>query len=208
MPYFIDVILPIPLDKEFTYGINQNEATYLKPGMRVAVQFGKSKVYAALVVKVHQTAPLVYEAKEIEHILDEFPIVTTKQLELWTWIAQYYMCTRGEVMRAALPSAFLLESETIILKNDTVIIDESTLKDDEFLVYEALQYQSLLRIQEVMSIVSKKNVLPVIKRLLEKNVITVQEEIYEQYKPKIVRYIKLHKDYVQEERLKVVLLRL
>ncbi len=205
MPYFIDVILPIPLDKEFTYGINQNEATYLKPGMRVAVQFGKSKVYAALVVKVHQTAPLVYEAKEIEHILDEFPIVTTKQLELWTWIAQYYMCTRGEVMRAALPSAFLLESETIILKNDTVIIDESTLKDDEFLVYEALQYQSLLRIQEVMSIVSKKNVLPVIKRLLEKNVITVQEEIYEQYKPKIVRYIKLHKDYVQEERLKVLL---
>ncbi len=205
MSYFIDVILPIPLDKEFTYSINQNEAAFLKPGMRVAVQFGKSKVYAALVTNVHQTAPSIYEAKEIEHILDESPIVTQDQLELWSWMAQYYMCTRGEVMRAALPSAFLLESETIILRNDETSVDESLLKDDEFLVYEALQYQSLLRIQEIMNIVSKKHVLPVIKRLIEKNVITVQEEIYEQYKPKIVRYVKLHSIYMQEEALRSLL---
>ncbi len=205
MPYFIDVILPIPLDKEFTYGINKNEAAYLQPGMRVAVQFGKSKVYTALVAKVHQNPPLVYEAKEIEHILDETPIITSEQLKLWSWIAQYYMCTKGEVMRAALPSAFLLESETIILKNDQTAIDESILKDDEFLIYEALQHQSLLRIQEVMNIVSKKNVLPVIKRLIDKEVIVVQEEIYEQYKPKIVRYIKLHQDFYKEEALRSLL---
>ncbi|MBQ0733022.1 replication restart helicase PriA [Aquimarina celericrescens] len=205
MPYFIDVILPIPLDKEFTYGINKNEAAYLQPGMRVAVQFGKSKVYTALVAKVHQNPPLVYEAKEIEHILDETPIITSEQLKLWSWIAQYYMCTKGEVMRAALPSAFLLESETIILKNDQTVIDESILKDDEFLIYEALQHQSLLRIQEVMNIVSKKNVLPVIKRLIDKEVIVVQEEIYEQYKPKIVRYIKLHQDFYKEEALRSLL---
>ncbi|MEW7291717.1 replication restart helicase PriA [Aquimarina sp. 2304DJ70-9] len=205
MPYFIDVILPIPLDKEFTYSINENEAVFLKPGMRVAVQFGKSKIYAALVTRVHQNPPQVYEAKEIEHILDESPIVTNEQLELWSWISKYYMCTRGELMRAALPSAFLLESETIILKNEKVAIDESLLKDDEFLIYEALQYQSLLRIQEVMNIVSKKSVLPVIKRLLEKEVITVQEEIYEQYKPKLVRYVKLSPNYVSEESLKSLL---
>ncbi|MBQ4822511.1 primosomal protein N' [Aquimarina sp. MMG016] len=205
MAYFINVILPIPLDKEFTYSINKSEAAFLKPGMRVAVQFGKSKIYAALVVAVHQNPPQVYEAKEIEHILDESPIVTKHQLQLWSWIADYYMCTRGEVMRAALPSAFLLESETIILKNDQVSIDDSLLKDDEFLIYEALQHQSLLRIQEVMNIVSKKNVLPVIKRLLEKEIITVQEEIYEQYKPKVVRYIKLHPDYIAEEALRALL---
>ncbi len=205
MPYFIDVILPVPLDKEFTYSINENEAAFLKPGMRVAVQFGKSKVYAALVSKVHQNPPQVYEAKEIEHILDETPIVTKNQLELWSWISQYYMCTKGEVMRAALPSAFLLESETIILKNDKTTVDESLLKDDEFLIFEALQHQSLLRIQEIMNIVSKKNVLPVIKRLIEKKVINVQEEIYEQYKPKIVRYVKLHPDYGKEEALRLLL---
>lgn len=205
MSYFINVILPIPLDKEFTYSVNKNEAAFLKPGMRVAVQFGKSKVYAALVTKVHQTSPLVYEAKEIEHILDEYPIVTQNQLELWSWISSYYICTKGEVMRAALPGAFLLESETIILKNEKSSCDESLLKDDEFLIYEALQYQSLLRIQEVMDIIGKKNVLPVIKRLIEKEVITVQEEIYEQYKPKIVRYLRLNKEYNKEEALRGLL---
>lgn len=205
MSYFIDVILPIPLDKEFTYAVNKSEAVFLKPGMRVAVQFGKSKIYAALVTRIHQDPPQRYEAKEIEHILDENPIVTHQQLELWSWISKYYMCAKGEVMRAALPSAFLLESETIILKNDKASVDESLLKDDEFLIYEALQYQSLLRIQEVMNIVGKKNVLPVIKRLIEKEVITVQEEIYEQYKPKIVRYIKLHPDYAKEEELRSLL---
>ncbi len=205
MPYFIDVILPIPLDKEFTYRINENEAGFIRPGMRVAVQFGKTKVYAALVTTVHQNPPMVYEAKEIEHILDENPIVTDHQLQLWSWIAKYYMCTKGEVMRAALPSAFLLESETIIQKSENNTIDETSLKDDEFLLFEALQYQSLLRIQEVMDILGKKNVLPVIKRLLEKNIITVQEQIYEQYKPKLVRFIKLSPDYAQEEALKTLL---
>lgn len=205
MSYFINVILPIPLDKEFTYSINKDEAGFLKPGMRVAVQFGKSKVYAALVTKVHQTPPLVYEAKEIEHILDESPIVTSNQLQLWSWISDYYLSTKGEVMRAALPGAFLLESETIIHKNESSGFEESLLRDDEFLIYEALQYQSLLRIQEVMDIVGKKNVLPVIKRLLEKGVIIVQEEIYEQYKPKMVRYIRLNVEYAKEESLRDLL---
>ncbi|GAA3508161.1 primosomal protein N' [Aquimarina addita] len=205
MSYFIDVILPIPLEKEFTYSVNKDEFVFLKPGMRVAVQFGKSKVYAALVTKIHQVAPLVYEAKEIEHILDESPIVTSHQLELWSWIATYYMCSKGEVMRAALPSAFLLESETIILKNDKITVDESILKDDEFLIYEALQHQSLLRIQEIMNITGKKTVLPIIKRLLEKEIIVVQEEIYEQYKPKIVRYVKLHAEYTKEQALQSLL---
>lgn len=201
MSYFIDVILPIPLEKEFTYSVNQNEFIFLKPGMRVAVQFGKSKVYAALVTKIHQVAPMVYEAKEIEHILDEIPIVTSHQLTLWSWIASYYMCTKGEVMRAALPSAFLLESETIVVRNNAIAIDENILKDDEFLIYEALQHQSLLRIQEIMDIVGKKTVLPIIKRLIEKQVITVEEEIYEQYKPKIVRYVRLHPEYAKENAL-------
>ncbi|MEW7278212.1 primosomal protein N' [Aquimarina sp. 2201CG1-2-11] len=205
MAYFINVILPIPLNKEFTYSINKNEAAFIRPGMRVAVQFGKSKIYAAVVTTVHQTPPVVYEAKEIEHILDETPIVTMHQLELWSWIAKYYMCTMGEVMRAALPGAFLLESETLIHKNEKSVIDESLLKDDEFLIYEALQYQSLFRIQEIMDITGKKNVLPVVKRLLEKEVITVQEEIYEQYKPKIVRYVRLHSKYKDEESLRTLL---
>ena len=205
MAYFIDVILPIPLQRLFTYSITEAEAQFLQPGMRVAVPFGKSKVYTALVYKIHQEAPEIYEAKDIQQILDEEPIVTKQQLQHWEWIASYYMASLGEVFRSAVPSAFLLESETIISKHEDGNVDESQLKDDEFLIFEALQHQSLLKIQEISSILGKKNVLPVLKRLIDKEVIQVYEEIYEQYKPKLVRYVKLHTNYATEESLQELL---
>ncbi|WP_298894632.1 primosomal protein N' [uncultured Psychroserpens sp.] len=205
MNYFINVILPIPLEKSFTYAITKAEANFLKPGIRVSVPFGKTKIYTALVIDIHNNAPLTYEAKDIHQILDEAPIVTQKQLEHWKWIASYYMCTLGDVMRAALPSAFILESETIISKNDTTVINDADLRDDEFVIYEALHHQSSLKIQDLMSILDKKNVLPVIKRLLDKNAISVQEEIYEKYKPKLVRYVKLGASYTSENALQELL---
>lgn len=201
MVYFVDVILPIPIEKLFTYKITQHEATFLKPGMRVAVPFGKSKIYTALVNAVHSHAPQTYEAKEIHQILDEVPIVLPEQLKLWQWIAGYYLCTMGDVMRAALPGAFLLESETIIKRSLKTNIDEAKLKDDEFLVYEALQHQSSLSIHEITTILDQKSVLPTIKRLLDKNIIVLQEELYEKYIPKIVRYVKLHPKYASEKAL-------
>jgi primosomal protein N' (replication factor Y) len=205
MAYFIDVILPIPLQRLFTYSITTAEAQFLQQGMRVAVPFGKTKVYTALVHTVHQQPPETYEAKEIHQILDEHPIITKPQLNHWQWIADYYMASLGEVFRSAVPSAFLLESETIIAKYEDAEVDESQLKDDEFLIFEALQHQSLLKIQEISSILGKKNVLPVLKRLIDKKVIQVYEEIYEQYKPKMVRYVKMHSNYASEEKLQVLL---
>lgn len=199
MLHFIDVILPIPVKNDFTYRISEAEAAFIKQGMRVAVPFGKTKVYAAIVIKVHTTVPTVYQAKEIEHILDEEPLVTQQQLRLWSWMASYYMCTKGEVMRAALPSAFLLESETIIQRKEDAVIDETSLKDDEFLIYEALQHHSLLKVQEVMEILGKRTVLPVIKSLLEKDYLTVKEEIYEQYIPKYVKYVRIENGYREEQ---------
>lgn len=205
MNYFINVILPIPLEKSFTYAITKAEADFLKPGIRVSVPFGKTKIYTALVLEIHNQAPLAYEAKDIHQILDETPLVTQAQLQHWKWMSSYYMCTLGEVMRAALPSAFILESETIISKNDDLIINDEDLKDDEFVIYEALHHQSSLKIQDLMSILDKKNVLPVIKRLLDKNAILVQEEIYEKYKPKLVRYVKLNVNYSSEKALQNLL---
>lgn len=202
---FINVILPIPLEKSFTYAITQAEADFLKPGMRVSVPFGKSKIYTALVLTIHNQAPLVYEAKDIHQILDDSPIVTDVQLQHWQWIAKYYMCTLGDVMRAALPNAFILESETVISKIESTKVNDEHLKDDEFIVYEALHHQSSLKIQDLMAILDKKNVLPVIKRLLEKEVISVQEEIYEKYKPKLVRYVKLSSAYASENALQQLL---
>ena len=203
--HFIDVILPIPLEKRFTYSITQAESEFLTIGMRVSIPFGKTKIYTGIVAAIHQTAPVIYEAKEIHQILDEQPIVTLKQLQLWQWIAKYYMSTEGEVMRAALPNAFLLESETIISKNNALELNENDLKDDEYLIYEALQHQSSLKIQDISNILDKKNVLPVVKRLVEKEAIILNEEIYDKYKPKYVRYVKLTDAYNSQEALNQLL---
>ena len=205
MLHYIDVILPIPLEKLFTYSITEAESQFLKIGMRVAVPFGKTKIYTAIVVNIHTTKPLLYEAKEIHQILDETPVVLEQQLKFWTWISSYYMCTMGDVMRAALPSAFMLESETFITKNETSLIETSNLSNEEYLVVEALQHQSTLKIQELASILNKKNVLPVIKKLVEKEVVKLDEEIYEKYKPKLVRYVKLHSNYLKDDKLKLIL---
>ncbi|MDC8000413.1 primosomal protein N' [Aequorivita todarodis] len=203
--YFIDAILPIPLKQTFTYSVNRDEAAFLKPGMRVAIPFGKSKVYTGIVYQVHDQPPVGYETKSIDHILDEEPIITSFQLKHWEWLATYYMCSLGEVIKAALPSAFLLESETIIKLSTEKDWDEKSLTDEEFLVFEALQHQSSLHINDVRSILDKRNVVSVIKKLFEKGIVEVEETVYEQYTPKLKRYIKLSQQYTSEEKLRDLL---
>lgn len=198
---FIDVILPIPLQKLFTYGITHAEYDFLKRGMRVAVPFGKTKIYTAIVYNLHYEKPKHYEVKDIHQILDEQPIITENQLEFWLWISNYYMCTLGDVLRAALPSAFLLESETEIKLCPQNKIKDTDLKDEEFLVFEALNYQSSLKVDEVCTILDKKHVLPILKKMLEKGVIIIEEKIYSKYKPKQVRYVKVADKYSTQSQL-------
>jgi len=203
-PFFIDVVLPIPIQKAYTYAVTEQEAAFLKKGMRVAVSFGSNSIYTAIVLEIHQNAPMLYEAKEIHQILDESPIVSEIQLKHWEWIATYYMCYLGEVFRAALPSALLLESETVIYKNQA-FDDESLLNDEEFLIFEALQHQSQITIQQVSDILGKKKVMPVINQLIKKSVIYIKEEIYEQYKPKLEKYVRLHTQYSDDQSLQKLL---
>ena len=201
MSFFVEVIIPLSLPKTFTYKVSEAKFQYIQKGMRIAVPFGKNKIYTALAVDLHQNAPTLYEAKEIHQILDEQPIVNEFQINHWFWIASYYMCNIGDVYRGALPSALLLESETIISQQKDTVINESELSDDEFLIYEALQHQSSLKVQNIMDILNKKSVLPVIQKLIHKNIITLEEEIQEVYKPKLTRYIRLHPHYQSEENL-------
>ncbi len=193
--YFVEVILPLSLAKTFTYEVSEAEFHFVKKGMRVVVPFGKSKMYTALIIDKHQNAPSLYEAKEIDQLLDEKPIVTETQIAHWQWIADYYMCAIGDVYRGAMPSALLLESETIISRKPFIEVDKSALSDEEFLIYEALQQQSSLRIQDIAAILNKKNIFPFIQKLVNKEVLVLQEEVKEQYKPKLVRYIRLHTKY-------------
>ncbi|WP_374504828.1 primosomal protein N' [Flavobacterium sp.] len=193
--YFVEVILPLSLAKTFTYKVSEAEFHFVKSGMRVVVPFGKSKMYTALIIDKHQNEPSLYEAKEIDQILDEKPIVTEFQIAHWQWIASYYMCAIGDVYRGAMPSALLLESETIISQKQSVVIDESLLSDEEFLIYQALQQQSSLRIQDITAILNKKNIFPVVQKLINKNILVLHEEVQELYKPKLVRYVRLHSQY-------------
>src|SRR5690606_26442695 len=169
MPFFIEVILPLSLPKPFTYAINEAEYGFIKKGMRVAVPFGRNKIYTGLVTDLHQNPPQLYQAKEIHQILDDFPIVTETQLKHWDWIASYYMCNIGDVYKSAMPSGFLLESETLITSKKDFDVSDIQLSDDEYLVYEALQKQSALKVQEVSAILNKKATLPVINKLIAKN---------------------------------------
>lgn len=196
--------MPIPIQKTFTYSVSEDEFNFLKKGMRVAVSFGSDKIYTAIVFELHNNEPQLYEAKEIYQILDTIPIVNELQLNHWQWISSYYMCSLGDVYRAALPSAFLLESETLLSKNQT-FDNESLLTDDEFLIFEALQHQSYLTVYQVADILGKKKVLPTINNLLKKSVISVKETIYEQYKPKLIKYVRLHKQYAQEHSLELLM---
>jgi len=205
MPFFAEVILPLSLAKTFTYRVSETEYNYIKKGMRVAVPFGKSKIYTALVIDTHQNQPTLYDAKEIHQILDEKPIVTEVQIAHWQWIASYYMCAIGDVYRGAMPSALLLESETTITQKTDVFVDESLLSDDEYLIYQALQQQSSLKIQDIIAILNKKNIFPVIQKLIDKNVLVLQEEMQESYKPKLIRYIRLHAKYESNQGLSELL---
>ena len=201
MLYFIEVVLPLAVSKTFTYQVSEAEFHYIQIGMRVAVPFGKTKIYTALVLDKNNTPPQLYEAKEIHQILDEKPVVNLFQIEHWKWISSYYMCSLGEVFRSALPSGYILESETIISAKENAEIDSNELKDDEYLILEALKSQSSITVQEVIKILGKKTVFPIINRLLAKGALVLQEEISEQYKPKLVRYIRLQEEFLQQERL-------
>ena len=205
MQFFVEVILPLSLAKTFTYSISEAESNYIKKGMRVAVPFGKSKIYTALVIELHQNAPALYEAKEIHQILDEKPLVTEIQIAHWQWIASYYMCAIGDVYRGAIPSALLLESETVISQKQDVFVDESQLSDDEYLIYQALQQQSSLKVQDIIAILNKKNIFPILQKLIDKNILVLQEEMLENYKPKLVRYVRLNAKFDSNEGLGALL---
>ncbi len=196
---FADIILPLSVGRTFTYSVTDAEAQLLEPGMRVAVPFGKSKFYTGLVKRVHDQAPELYEAKPVGQILDDRPLVTPVQLKHWQWIADYYMCSLGDVYRGAMPSAFLLESETVIRLNPDADLGELT--DDQYLLYEALTQQSHLRISEAMSVTGRKNVIPVVRAMIDAGLVTLEEEINQAYKPKMVRYVRLAHGFESDEGL-------
>lgn len=200
MHYFVDVILPLPLPKPYTYWVEAEEFHFLQPGHRVVVPFGKNKLHTAVVLQKHKVAPQTYTPKTIELILDETPLVTLKQIEFWLWMSDYYLCTMGDILRAALPNAFLLSSETVFQKNTAMDLDTHILSDDAFLVWEALDKRSLT-LEEIQTILDRKKVHPILQEMLEKGWISTFQKIEEKYKPKRIRCVRLSSEHKTDEAL-------
>ncbi len=195
---FADVVLPLAVPRPYTYAIAATQQKLAKIGMRVVVPLGKRKLYTGIICTIHDQQP-AYETKEISDFLDEFPIVYEEQLLFWEWLRSYYMCTLGEVMNAAIPVGLKLESETKIRRNLSTEIDWSTLKDEEYLLLEALEFQTEISIAEAGKILQLQNPLRIIKHMLERDFIVLEEEVKDVAKPKMHAVLFLAKDFSQEE---------
>jgi primosomal protein N' (replication factor Y) len=199
-----EVILPLAIPKTYTYTVPDHLQTKAKIGCRAEVVFGKNKKYAGIIKLISFQKP-AYETKEILNIIDEEPIIYPQQLQLWHWISEYYMCSEGEVMTAALPTHLKLSSETIIIFNEEYGVDFFDLDNEEFLVAEALLIKKELRLPEVQQILDVNHVYPLIKKLIEKKVCYVWEAFNEKYKQKKENFVILNPDFNNEEKLNELL---
>ena len=194
---FVDVLLPLRLSGTYTYRIPQEYNDAVAVGQRVVVQFGAKRLYSALVRRVHGQAPAV-EAKYILSILDKSPIVCERQFELWEWIAQYYMCTPGEVMAVALPSSLRLASESYIAMHPDFSGNYGDLTPQEAKIVDALNTLQVVSVNQVSTITGSQKVMPVLKTMIEKHIIVMEEELQQRFVPRLATWLALADDYRSE----------
>lgn len=202
--FWAEVILPLALPNVYTYEIPKHLVAQSQIGCRVEVVFGKNKKYSGIIKSVHNQKP-PYATKPILNVLDDQPIIYAQQLKLWNWISEYYMSTEGEVMAAALPANFKLNSEAILVFNEDFGEDFSSLNDEEFIVAEALLIKKQLQLLEVQLLLDASHVYPIIKKLIEKEVCFIWEKLNEKYKTKKETFIILHPQFNDEEKLSQLL---
>ncbi len=197
--------MPIGLPKLFTYRIPKDLEAEAKPFVRAVVPFGRKKLYAGLIAKVHSTPPEAYQAKYIEQILDDQPIIHEVNFKQWEWVAQYYMSTLGSVMNTALPAGFKISSETKITKHPELTTIKTDLNDKEYLILEALESQSQLSLSSISEILQQSTVLPLINGMINKRLLITEEDMKRRFKPKLVVYIRLTPNFRNEKNLNEVM---
>jgi primosomal protein N' (replication factor Y) (superfamily II helicase) len=194
---YAEVVLPLALPRPYTYMVPEELVPEVAFGKRVEVQFGQSKLYAAVIVGLTGEPP-AGKPKPILAVVDEAPIITPVQWQLWQWIAEYYSCTLGEVMHAALPANLKLSSETTITLSPLFSEDFTSLSEQEYLIAEALSIQGEISINDVRGILQRKSVYPLIRRMLDQHIIYLREDLKEKYKPKTVACVRLLPPYADQ----------
>ena len=205
---FADVILPVPIHQEFTYRVPHEMSESISAGLRVVVPFGKSKLLTGIVTSVHDQVPREYQARYIEHILDEKPIITAKQYAFWQWISAYYMAPVGDVMNAALPANFKLASETKIVLHPDFEFGSQSLTERQEKILDALEIRDTLDLKEIAELVGIKTIQPIIKEMIDRRMIISLEAMNERFSPKTKLFVVLNERVKEEEVLQDEIVRL
>lgn len=189
---YADVILPLPIYASFTYEVPEQMDASLVPGCRVLVQFGRSKIYTGIVENVHGKCPENFEPKAIVALLDEKPVLRNPQLKFWQWMAAYYLCSPGEVMKAALPAALKVESETWIEPVPDAEPDEfSTLTERQAQVFAYISHEGKVRVAQLEKAMDMQHPRLVVNILLEKGLVRVAEALVDKYVSRKVTMVTL-----------------
>lgn len=198
---FVDVLLPLHLPATYTYRVPFEYNDAIGVGQRVVVQFGSKRLYSALVRRVHETVP-EYKTKYVLSVLDLVPIVNERQFKFWEWMSAYYMCYPGDVMAVALPSAFRLNSESFIVVHPDFSGEYGELSEDEIKVLDVLSKKNRLDINEVAQITGYQKIMPLVKSMIEKHIILMEEELRQRYTPKQVAWVSLAEQYREESAMR------
>ena len=201
MKKYVDVIVPLPIASQYTYSVPAELEESVQEGCRVVVSFGQKKFYTAIVTKVHYAAPENYETKDVEEVLDTSPVILPTQFRFWEWLSTYYLCTLGDVYKAAMPSGMKLESETLVAYNEEF---EATvpLPKNEQRILDLLNDDKEQCVTQLQKASGLKSILPIIKRLLEKQAIFVKEDLKRNYKPRTEARVRLTEAYSTEHALR------
>ena len=195
--FFADVLLPVPIHQVFTYRVPFELNDSLAFGLRVIVPFGKSKLVTGIVTEIHERIPEAYQAKYIEYVLDEYPIITKKQFQFWSWISQYYMAPLGDVMNASLPANFKLSSESkIVLHPD--FENNQSLDEREQVIVDSLHANEQMDLKEISALLGIKTIQPLIKKLIDKKVVLSMEALNERFTPKTVLCYTLTETFLDD----------
>ncbi len=195
---YADVVLPLSVPKPYTYAVPEALINQIAFGVRVEVPFGGKKLYSGLVVEVHHKKP-VHPVKSVLSIIDDKPLINHKTILFWNWLSDYYVCSLGEVMEAALPTNLKLASERRIVISPLFDGNLEGLDDKEYIITEALIHRATLSIDDIRNLLNQKTVLRVIKSLLDKKVIYLHEEMQEKYTPKKVACVRLAEPYRSDQ---------
>lgn len=198
---YVDVIVPLAFGDTLTYILPDPLLNKVEAGMRVVVPLGKRKYYTGIVTRIHHNPPPEgILLKQIGEVEDTHPILLPRQLELWQWMAQYYMCSTGEVMKAAMPSGLKLESESMVEADET-FEDTDTLTDRERQALTLILAPGGCSIEALQKQLDIKNALPLVRRLMDKGAVRLGETMSRAFRPRTELHVRIAQEWASESRL-------